>query len=93
MVDLSKMSSESWKLSSSMLRRLWITCALLVIHSPASIANGETQYRAILDASQVLNNVSNSTATGTAQFSLNDAGTHLSYSLRLAGLDLVLAGL
>ena len=54
----------------------------------AGRTEGDTFYVAHLDASQVLNNESNSTATGTAEFVLNDAGTHLTYSLQLQGVDL-----
>lgn len=68
--------------------RLLISCAVLGIVSHASGVSAETQYGANLDSSQVLNNASDSTATGAAQFSLNNAGTHLSYSVNFAGLDL-----
>ena len=50
-------------------------------------AAGQTMYTAHLDASQVVFNPSSTTATGIAQFELNAAGTHLSYSLSLEGLD------
>lgn len=53
-----------------------------------SSVHGQTRFAAMLDASQVVNNPSDSTATGLAQFTLNAEQTELEYSVQFFGLDL-----
>lgn len=60
----------------------------MVFVGNATPAEGVTRYRAILDSAQVLNNVSDSSATGVAQFELDRLDSRLSYTLALEGLDL-----
>ena len=49
---------------------------------------GQTEFISNLDSSQVVNNPSDSTATGFATLTLNAAQTELAYSVQLFGLDL-----
>lgn len=69
-------------------RPFFLVGVLLVAVSPS--AHAALQYAANLDRFQVLNNESNSTATGAAQFTLTQTptGPRLEYALQLDGLDL-----
>ncbi len=49
---------------------------------------GQTKFVSILDSSQVMNNPSDSSATGFARLTLNAEQSELAYSVRLFGLDL-----
>ena len=60
---------------------------LLLMMTPLP-ALGQTHFASFLDASQVVNNPSDSTATGVATLTLNAEQTELAYSVQLAGVDL-----
>jgi hypothetical protein len=51
-------------------------------------AMGQTEFVSDLDSSQVVNNSSDSPATGFATLTLNAEQTELAYSIQLVGLDL-----
>ncbi len=51
-------------------------------------ALGQTSFRSTLDSSQVVNNPSDSTATGVATLTLNAEQTELAYSVQFFGVDL-----
>lgn len=84
-----KMNCTATKLNRVTSRRPSLAyVAIGVVHLTAGFAAAQTLYEAQLDASQVVFNPSSTTATGVAFFSLNEEGTHLSYSLSFDGLDL-----
>ena len=65
--------------------RLSIVLILALTSLPAM---GQTEFASSLDSSQVVNNPSDSTATGFATLTLNAEQTELAYSVQLFGLDL-----
>ena len=75
-----------------MKRRIPLVVALFVVWTTVFLAEScvcaDTQFSAQMDASQVVFNPSDTTATGAASFALNDEGTHLTYSVNFDGLDL-----
>lgn len=65
----------------------FLVVAFFLFSSVAHV-RAQTHFAARLDASQVLSNSSDSSATGRAQMTLNAEQTELAYHIQLAGLDL-----
>ena len=68
--------------------RLTIATLFYAVAIVADSAVAQTYFESHFDSSQVINNPSDSTATGFATLALNEAQTELSYSVQLNGLDL-----
>ena len=77
---------DPWLPANPWLRQGFLALACCVYFTRPAVA--DQIYTAALDAAQVVNNPSNTSATGTAQFSLNSKRTHLTYAIQLHGLNL-----
>jgi len=77
----------TWHSRSSYFEEVMRLSLILFALMPLS-AMGQTQFDSHLDSSQVVNNPSDSAATGIATLTLNAEQTELAYSVQLFGVDL-----